>query len=320
MAELRYRKASSPEDKLAALREMMQLVPKHKGTEKLRVELKQRLKKLQDEIQKKSKASSGSRGPTYDHIEKEGAGQIVLVGLPNCGKSSIVAALTHAKPEIADFPYSTFVPTVGMMPFEDIQFQLIDLPPLSDFTEPWVYALVRQADLVALVVDLAQPSPEDQVLLTLESLEKNRIHLWGKQQSSQETNGNVKRAIIVGNKLDAPGAREAAQTLHQTFDSDYHVIPISAQTKENAEVMKWRIFESLGIIRVYTKRPGHPPSKEHPYVLPKGSTVIDVARHIHYELAEKFKYARAWGSAQFEGQRVERDYILADGDILEIHE
>jgi hypothetical protein len=320
MAELRYRKASSPEDKLVALREMMQLVPKHKGTEKLRVELKTRLKKLQDEVHRKSHKPANSRGPTYDHIEKEGAGQVVLVGLPNSGKSSVLAAFTHAKPEIADFPYSTFVPTVGMMPFEDIQFQLIDLPPLSEFAEPWVCALIRQADLVALVVDLAQPEPDDQVLQALDFLEKARIHLWGKQLPDDETAGTQVRAIIVANKLDVPGAKEAAQTLHQAYDNEFHVIPLSAHTKENGEAMKWRIFEDLEIVRVYTKRPGHPASKEHPYVLHKGSTVTDVARQIHYQLAEKFDYARLWGSAQFDGQRVERDHVVADRDILEIHE
>ncbi|MBI1743144.1 TGS domain-containing protein [Candidatus Acetothermia bacterium] len=319
MAELRYRKAATPEEKLEALKEMMQLVPKHKGTEKLRVELKQRLKKLQDEAQKKAKTAPRG-GPSYDHIEREGAGQVVLVGLPNSGKSSVLAAFTHAKPEIADFPYSTFVPTMGMMPLEDIQFQMIDLPPLSDFAEPWVYALIRQADLVAVVVDLSQPAPEEQVFEVLDFLEKARIRLWGKQRPADQPNGNLKRAVLVGNKLDIPGAREAAKTLHETYDTDYYVIPISAHSKENENAMKWRIFESLEIVRVYTKRPGHPPSKEHPYVLPKGSTVTDVARHIHYELAEKFKFARIWGSAQFEGQRVERDHVLADGDILEIHE
>jgi hypothetical protein len=231
-----------------------------------------------------------------------------------------LAAVTHAKPEIADFPYSTFVPTVGMMPFEDIQIQLIDLPPLSDFTEPWVYALIRHADLVALMVDLSQPATEEQVLDTLGFLEKARIWLWGKKPVEPPISGTLKRAVLLGNKLDAPGAREAAQRLHEIYDSDFSVVPLAVRSKENLEAMKWRIFEFLEIIRVYTKRPGHPPSKDHPYVLPKGSTVTDVARQIHYELAAKFKYARVWGSAQFEGQRVERDHQLADGDILEIHD
>jgi hypothetical protein len=194
-AELRFRAAKSPQEKLEILRELMALVPKHKGTEKLRVELKRKWAKLQEEIQQQQKKQKGSRGAGYDHIEREGAGQITLVGLPNCGKSSLLAAVTNAKPEIAEYPFSTFRPTVGMMPFEDIQFQLIDLPPLSEFTEPWVYSLIRQCDLVALLIDLSSETPAEDLFAALGWLEQARIRLVHHQAREREGPATVKPAL-----------------------------------------------------------------------------------------------------------------------------
>lgn len=318
-AELRFRAAKSPEEKLEILRELMALVPKHKGTEKLRVELKRKWAKLQEEIQQQQK-KKGSRGPAYDHIEREGAGQITLVGLPNCGKSSLLAAVTNAKPEIAEYPFSTFRPTVGMMPFEDIQIQLIDLPPLSEFTEPWVYSLIRQCDLVALLIDLSSASPGEDLFTALGWLEKARIRLVHHHTRDLEGPGTVKRALIIGTKSDAPDAAQHLQELQALVDSQYRIIAVSTLTAEGLSELGRALFEGLNIVRVYTKKPGQPLKKDLPYVLPAGSTVTDVARAIHKELAERFAYARVWGSSEFPGQRVERNYIVRDGDLLEFHE
>lgn len=321
-AELRFRAAKSPEEKLAILRELMALVPKHKGTEKLRVELKRKWTKLQEEVQQQQKKQRGGRGPGYDHIEREGAGQIALVGLPNCGKSSLLAAVTNAKPEIAEYPFSTFRPTVGMMPFEDIQFQLIDLPPLSEFTEPWVYSLIRQCDLVALLTDLSSQTPGEDLLTALEWLEKARIRLVGHTTPSLsvEGAGTVKRALIIGTKSDSEDAAQHLQELRSIADSQFQVIGVSTLSAEGLKELGEALFAGLHIVRVYTKKPGQPFKKELPYVLPAGSTVTDVARAIHKDLAERFAYARVWGSAEFPGQRVERTYIVRDGDLLEFHE
>ncbi len=317
-AELRFRAAKSPDEKLAILRELMALVPKHKGTEKLRVELKRKFAKLQEEIQQQKK-HKGARGPSYDHIEREGAGQITLVGLPNCGKSSLLAAVTNAKPEIAEYPFSTFRPTVGMMPFEDVQLQLIDLPPLSEFTEPWVYSLIRQCDLVALLVDLSSETPGEDLLTTLDWLEKARIRVVG-HTSVVEGTGTVKRAVIIGTKSDAAGAAHRLQELRAVADSQFSVIGVSTVSAEGLGELGKTLFVGLNVVRVYTKKPGQPFRKELPYVLPAGSTVTDVARAIHKDLAERFAYARVWGSAEFPGQRVERTYTVRDGDLLEFHE
>ncbi len=319
-AELRFRAAKSPEEKLEILRELMALVPKHKGTEKLRVELKRKWTKLQEEIQQQQKKQKGSRGLAYDHIEREGAGQITLVGLPNCGKSSLLATVTNAKPAIAEYPFSTFRPTVGMMPFEDIQLQLIDLPPLSEFTEPWVYSLIRQCDLVALLIDLSSETPGDDLFAALGWLEKARIRLVHHQSREREGPGTVKRALIVGTKSDLPNAAQHLQELCSLVDSQFRVIAVSTLSAAGLGGLGRALFEGLNIVRVYTKKPGQPIKKDLPYVLPAGSTVTDVARAIHKDLAERFAYARVWGSSEFPGQRVERNYIVHDGDLLEFHE
>nr|BAL55809.1 small GTP-binding protein [uncultured Acetothermia bacterium]BAL57122.1 small GTP-binding protein [uncultured Acetothermia bacterium] len=321
-AELRFRAAKSPEEKLAILRELMALVPKHKGTEKLRVELKRKWTKLQEEVQQHQKKQKGGRGPSYDHIEREGAGQIALVGLPNCGKSSLLAAVTNARPEIAEYPFSTFRPTVGMMPFEDIQLQLIDLPPLSEFTEPWVYSIIRQCDLVALLIDLSSETPAEDLMTALEWLEKARIRVVGQTAPSLsvEGAGTVKRALLLGTKSDVAQAAQRVQELQSITDGQFRVIAVSTVSAEGLGELGKALFAGLNVVRVYTKKPGQPWRKELPYVLPAGSTVTDVARAIHKDLAEKFVYARVWGSAEFPGQRVERTYIVHDGDLLEFHE
>lgn len=319
-AELRFRAAKSPHEKLAILRELMALVPKHKGTEKLRVELKRKWTKLQEEVQQQQRKQKGGRGLGYDHIERAGAGQITLVGLPNCGKSSLLTAVTNAKPEIAEYPFSTFRPTVGMMPFEDIQFQLIDLPPLSEFTEPWVYSLIRQCDLIALLIDLSSETPGDDLVATLDWLEKARIHVVGHTAIPSESAGTVKRALIIGTKRDVDHAAEHLQELHSLADSQFTVVGVSTVSAEGLGGLGKAFFAGLHIVRVYTKKPGQPFKKELPYVLPAGSTVTDVAQAIHKDLAERFAYARVWGSAEFPGQRVERQYIVRDGDLLEFHE
>ncbi len=319
-AELRFRAAKSPQEKLEILRELMALVPKHKGTEKLRVELKRKWTKLQEEVQQYQKKQKGGRSLAYDHIEREGAGQITLVGLPNCGKSSLLAALTNAKPEIAEYPFSTFRPTVGMMPFEDLQFQLIDLPPLSEFTEPWVYSLIRQCDLVALLIDLSSETPGDDLLAALDWLEKARIRLVGHTMPTTPSAGTVKRALLIGTKKDSPNAAEHLQELRSIADAQFPVVGVSTISAEGLGELGKAFFAGLHIVRVYTKKPGQPFKKDLPYVLPEGSTVTDVARAIHKDLAERFAYARVWGSAEFPGQRVERNYVVRDGDLLEFHE
>jgi ribosome-interacting GTPase 1 len=317
-AQRRFREAQTPEAKLEALKEMLSTIPKHKGTERMRVDLKQRYNKLQQEIERQQHTKKAGHASPYEHVEKHEAGQIVLAGLPNCGKSQFLAAVTAARPEIGDYPFTTFKPTVGMMPFEDIQIQLIDLPPLSEFTEGWVYGLIRQADAVALLADLANPDPETDTLEAMDLLEKARIRMVDRLPA-ESTGGTVRRALLVGTKSDAPGAGERFQALQNSYGSELPIVAISAQKGSGLDALKRALFDRLEIVRVYTKKPGEPPVRERPYTLPRGVTVLEVAKHVHYQLAEHLAFARLWGSAQYEGQRVERDHIVQDGDLLELH-
>ena len=126
-AEKRFRAAKTIPEKIEALEAMLAIMPKHKGTDKLRADLRGRMAKLSAEAER---ARATSRKGTSHYIRKEGAGQAVLVGLPNVGKSQLVAALTEATPEIGEYPFTTRSAIIGMMPFENVQIQLIDLPPL----------------------------------------------------------------------------------------------------------------------------------------------------------------------------------------------
>ncbi|MFQ5796340.1 MAG: GTPase [Candidatus Bipolaricaulia bacterium] len=319
--EARYRAAKTPEEKRDALKEMIARVPKHKGTEKLRVDLKRRLAKLEGKIAQRPKTG---RASPFEHIEREGAGQVVLVGAPNAGKSTLVDRLTHAQPVVADYPFSTVKPVVGMMPFSDIQIQLIDLPPVSEeYTPSWTFNLIRYADLIAWVVDLAD-DPEMQLFSVLELLKQAKIRLVAEVPELEEDGFSPifhKRTLLVGTKLDLPGASDNIAHLFEEVEEAeaFPTVWISTQRNEDLERLKLAVFDTLRIVRVYTKKPGQPPDRGQPYVLPQGSTVWKVAEAVHRELADSLKFARLWGSGDYDGQRVARDHVVEDGDIIELH-
>ncbi|RKY64166.1 MAG: GTP-binding protein [Candidatus Latescibacterota bacterium] len=303
-AEEEFRQAKTPQEKIEAIKKMIAIMPKHKGTEKLHAYLRRKLAQLSKEAQRKPKVS---RSSPIDRIKKEGAGQAALAGPPNTGKSRLLSALTRARPFVAPYPFSTFLPTPGMMPYEDIQVQLIDLPPLHpDTTEPWVYHLIRSSDLVLVVVSLSE-DPEGQALEALELLEDAKVRLTGE---------GAKPGILVANMADLDGAEERARPLGAL---GMPVVLVSAETGYGLEELKEEIFRRLGVVRVYTKEPGHKPDMDKPYVLPKGSTVLDLAAAIHKDLAKNFRYARIWRKGQYEGMRAPRDLEVQDGDILEVH-
>lgn len=314
-AEDRFKAAKTPEDKLAALKDMIALLPKHKGTEKLHANLKKRLSKLNDEAQQAKKKKGG--GSPYDHIEREGAGQTVLIGLPNSGKSTVLNALTNATADVAEYPFSTLKPTVGMALYEDVQIQLIDLPPVSeDYTESWVFNLIRNADRACVLLDLTQ-DPEVAWLDTLALLERAKLQLVGGRNGVLfGPSTGVQKALVLGTKADvaAPGARDAFENLMvEEFDF------LTVDRQGDWDALRAALFRLLDVIRVYTKEPGKPADKTAPFVLPLGSTTMDLASAIHKDIAHSLKYACVWGSAQFDGQRVPHSHVLADGDVVEIH-
>jgi hypothetical protein len=309
-AEKRFKEASSPAEKISALEALIATVPKHKGTDKLRADLRRRLSKLREEAVKKKK---GGRGNLYT-VPKEGAAQIVLVGFANAGKSSLLASLTNAKPVIADYPVSTVMPLSGMMPFEDIKFQLVDLPPIgNESTDGWVSGIIRIADVLLLVIDLSE-DPDVQAELLIEQLSQ-----WNIQTAGDDKSGVSKKTVVAANKKDMSGAEEGLEKLRQRYQDTYQIVGVSAVTKEGLEELKSVLFEVSGIVRVYTKEPGKEPDLDAPFTLPVGSTVLDLAAAVHKDFAKGLKYACIWGSAKFPGQRVQKHYVLKDRDIVELH-
>ena len=155
-AEQKFKGASSHPEKVEALEEMLRTIPKHKGTEKMQADIKRRLSRLRKEALKKKSTASQK---LFHYVEKEGAGQVVLCGPPNSGKSQLLENLTHAEPKVANYPYTTQRPLPGMMAYEDIQIQLVDTPPLDPETlEPWQLAMIKQADAVLLLFDVNDPN------------------------------------------------------------------------------------------------------------------------------------------------------------------
>ncbi|MGD8396750.1 MAG: TGS domain-containing protein [Candidatus Eiseniibacteriota bacterium] len=328
-AEERLRAASGPEEKLPILREMLALLPKHKGTDKLQADLRRRISKLQGQASQQR----GARRTTFDHVPREGAGQVVLVGPPNAGKSALLAALTHADPKVAPYPYTTRVPQPGMMPFEDIQIQLVDTPAISsDLTEPWLPGLVRAADLALLVVDPTDPEVLDQIEFILRRLPESRVRLVapGRVSADGPEDGALGAldvevpALVAATRADRFEAALGRQLIQELLETTLAgaalpLVAVSASAGDGLELLRTRVFETLRIVRVYTKEPGREPDRARPFALPAGSTVLDLAGTIHRDLVSQFRFARVWGGARFDGQPVEREYVLADGDVIEIH-
>jgi len=316
-AEELYKAASTPEERVRLLEELISTVPKHKGTDHLRADLRRRLSKLKSSAQKQKKAS---RHVSAYQIEKEGAGQVAIVGSPNVGKSALLEALTNASPEVADYPFTTWTPSPGMMDVGGAQIQLIDTPPLSDtYIEPALMDLVRRSDLIILVVDL-QADPIGQLQESLELLESHRIaperH---RHQFDGQGRFTFKPFFIAVNKCDDPELDEDFEVLCELLEGDLVLIPLSATTGRNLDRLREAVFDQLRIMRVYTKRPGEEPDLGAPYVLKRGTTVEDFAAKVHKDFFEKLKSARIWGSGAFEGQMVGRDHVLQDGDIVELN-
>ncbi|MBI4541109.1 MAG: TGS domain-containing protein [Gemmatimonadetes bacterium] len=315
-AEERYRAARKPEEKLRTLREMLAVIPKHKGTEKLQAEIKRRIARLQEESQRKR--SAGGPTPAWV-IERMGAGQVPVLGPPNCGKSSLLAALTRAEPRIADYPFTTAAPLPGMMPFKDAQVQLVDTPPVTrEHWVEWIPELLRRADACVLMTDLSLDDPWEPVSAILTMLEARGV-LVG-EASSEEFIDVRLPALLVANKADLAAGESRLADLRRQAGGRFSVEVVSVLRHEGLERLKRSIFETLGVMRVYAKPPGKRADRSEPFVLPVGSTVLILAERIHKDLAQKFRYARVWGrSGEFAGQRVGPEHRLVDGDLVEVH-
>lgn len=318
--EREFRSEKDLREKLRLAQELLRIMPKHKGTDKLQADMRAKISKLKKQIEGGDQRHGATQAPTHDHIQKEGAGQIILIGPPNCGKSSLVDSLTHAKPIVADYPYATREPVAGMMPFESIQFQLIDTPPISEeLYENYMSNLIRSADLVALVIDLADNRMLENSAKVIEILEQKRIQFsprFGTEPDDPRI--CMKKAVLIAHKEYEDESGEKRRLIAERFPG-YAMFATSIIDDDSLAALKHGLFKSLDIIRVYTKYIGKEADMTDPIILPNGGTVEEAAFAIHKDFGEKLKFAKLWGHGKFDGQRVQRDYVLEDGDVLEFH-
>lgn len=312
-AEEAFKKAVSVEEKIAALEEMLAVIPKHKGTEKMQAELKKRLSKFRQEGMKKAKTS---RVDPFN-IERQGAGQAVLFGFPNAGKSSFLAAMTRAQPKVADYPFTTTVPLAGMMPYEDIFIQLVDTPPVTEEIVPaGLPGTLRSADILLVMVDAASDDCLEQLEFCLKYLKEKKIV---REDISPGVRGvSHDRVMVLASKADLPESADNMQIMKELGPGGIELLPVSNKTGLGLEDLREKIFQSLEVIRIYTKIPGKEPDMKTPFILKRGSTVLDLAEAVHRDLPRLMKNARVWGSARYDGQSVMRDYVISDRDIVEI--
>lgn len=316
-AEQRYREAATDEERIAALEEMLATIPKHKGTEKMQADIKRRLSQLRKELQKTKRTS---KGPDPFHIPKSGAGQVVLIGPPNTGKSSILAITTHAPAKVAEYPYTTTVPQPGMWEMEKVPIEIVDTPAITPgHIPPGLIGTIRNADLLCVVVEACQEAA-NQIEATLSVLAERGLSVQTVPVNVRSlVDSQLKPGLIVVNKsdLDQEGIVKAVQELYAPA---IDVVGVSAKTGQGFDKLFKRLWNLLAVIRVYAKQPSKPPDLDKPFILPAGSTVLDLARKIHRDLPQRMRYARLWGHACFAGQQVQSSEPLQDGDIVEIHE
>lgn len=309
-AEEAYKKAKTTEEKTAALKEMLSVIPKHKGTEKLQGEIKSRLARLREEGTKKKQ---GKKGFNPFNVEKQGAGQVILVGYPNTGKSALLGALSRAKVKVAEYPYTTSLPQSGMMPYEDTKVQIVDSPPVTvDNIPPGFLGTIRDADALMLVIDAASDDCLEQLEGTFSLLQEKQVV----ELSEEDSVIAPQPYLIVATKIDVPGAKDNLNLMKE-FQPEMRFQEVSVEG-EGLEELKEEVFKMLEVIRVYGKAPGRPADMTQPFILKQGSTVLDLAQEIHKDFSSNLKSALVWGSSRFEGQAVARDYILHDKDIVEL--
>lgn len=328
-AEEAYRAAREPKERLACLKEMLRTIPKHKGTDHLQADIKTRIKQLSEEL---SGPKSGARrsGPSHV-IRPEGAAQLCLLGPPNSGKSSLHARSTGSHTDIGPYPYTTHAPVPGMLPYEDVGFQLVDLPPISaDFMEPWMVNALQPADGALLVVDISDPDCLEQVPVLLERLKEKRIFLttdWpglesGEPEKADELGGIFRLNIptlLIANKSDLDPDPEEVKILEELLGLRFPTLTMSAKTGDGLDGLGAFLFDALEVVRVYTKSPGKKADSDKPFTVRLGDTVHDVARLVHRDMADSLKFARMWGAEVFDGQQVGPNHLVSDGDTVELH-
>jgi uncharacterized protein len=326
-AQAALRQARDPSERLRCLREMLRVIPKHKGTDHLQADLKRRIRELGEELERPKKG--GARGGPALVVRPEGAAQIALLGPPNAGKSTLHARLTGSNAHAAAYPFTTQFPEPGMMSHEDVHFQLVDLPAVSpQHPTPWLASALQTADACLLVVDLSDPDCVGEIEAVHDMMRERSVTLaehWEDMDAVNDAADDNPFALslptlLLANKADAVAdAASELRTLLELAGLHYPALAVSAISGQAlGELGAW-LFSHLGIVRVYTKAPGKAADRSRPYTLRRGQTVADVARLVHKDLARSLKHARVWGTSGFEGQQVGPGHVVADGDVVELH-
>ena len=296
-AEKAVMAAKTPEEKIRALENLLSVSPSHKGAEKLRLGIKTKISKLKEKVEKDRAKKAGGFSLS---IKKEGAAQVSLVGLTNSGKSNILNKLTGAKVEIADYAFTTKNPEMGVMDYNGIKIQMVEVPAIFEgFMDsdkgPAYMAIARSADLVIIVIDGTSDCEKSLEIITGE-FEKAFVKLRKVRERKSE---NVTNCLVVVNKV------------MKNFKCQYPVCWV--------DDLKQGIWNMLGLVYVQTKQPGKKPDWP-PVALKIGSTVNDLAAIVHKDFVKTFKYARIWGkSVKHDSSTVGFDHVLAEGDVVEIH-
>jgi uncharacterized protein len=337
-AEEAYRSAREPEEKLGHLKEMLRTIPKHKGTDHLQGDIKKKIKELTEELAGPKKGAQ--RKHPVHVLRREGAAQIALLGPPNAGKSALHQRLTGSRTDVGPYPYTTKEPIPGMLPYEDVLFQIVDLPPVStEYFEGWIANTLQPADAALIVLDLTDPGCADNLAAIVGQLRDRKIELhgwWpgdrgrkpvpppvigpdGEEEIVDPFRIEIPALLVVNKRELSPDAAEEVPVLQELAGTDFPVLLVSAETGDGCEAIGPFLFKGLEVIRAYSKSPGKPPELDRPFTLRRGQTVHDVAGQVHKDIAAALRYARIWGTEVYPGQQVGPEHALADKDVVELH-
>jgi ribosome-interacting GTPase 1 len=323
-AEAEFRKARDAESRLRCLREMLRTVPKHKGTEHLRADIKTRVKQLSEELAAPTRG--GARTGPHTSVHHEGAAQVALLGPPNSGKSTLHARLTASHAAVGPYPFTTQFPLPGMLAFEDVAFQLVDLPPIAArHPVPWLPSTLGTADAALLVVDLGDPGCVEQITEVQDLLSERQVTLtesWARSPLDDDEDDPFAVSLpvlLVTAKADlVPQLDQELAVFRELTGRRYPAVAVSALVGEGLDQIGPFLFDQLGVVRVYTKMPGRPADHSRPFTVRRGQTVHDVAVLIHKDLAETLTFARLWRH-DVQGRQIGRDHPLQDRDVIELH-
>jgi small GTP-binding protein len=334
-AERVYNDAKTVSEKIKALEEMLKKAPSHKGAESLRADIKSKLAKYRTQVEKEKQSS----GKKYQiSVKKEGAAQAVLVGLTNAGKSYLLSKLTNAKPEISEHEFTTKMPEVGVMEYQGIKIQIVEMPAITEGylnkeRGPTFFSIIRNADLVIFVtkeeadMEILKEEFEKAGIITDREKPKIRIKkegsggisIVGKIKGNPEDAKRILRDYgIMNGVLEVEGEITLEDLEEVANERTVYMKSIRVKSDERPDDMKWKIWRNLDLMKVYTKQPGK--EKDWPPVaMHKGETIKDLALRIHKDFIKKFRFARVWGSSKYQGQQIGLEYELHDEDVVEFH-